>query len=90
MLSERDAHRQREEVATENLGGGDREVGPPAVVRLQQRVQRIDRRGHDEFRHVAERDEQVPGKQQRQVRHDRQRSALEIFAHGILGTMQAI
>src|SRR5574341_2634729 len=78
---ERDAGHEREDVAAENLRTGDRDVRPPVVVRLEQRVERRRRRGHDEFRHLAVAHEEVPRREQRQVRCDRERPASELRVH---------
>ena len=78
---ERDPDDEREEVPGEDLSAGDRDVAPPVVVRLQQRIQSRFGRRHHEFGHVAELDEQVPGQHQRNVRRDSERVALQCLVH---------
>src|SRR5205814_4747010 len=78
---ERHADDEGEEVAAEDLRAGDRDIGPPAVMRLEERVERRRRRGHDELRHVAQPHEEIPGDDEREMREHRERPAPELCVH---------
>jgi hypothetical protein len=80
---EQHADDEREQITAEDLGRRHGDVGPPVVVAGEQRLAGVDRRRHDELRHVAELDEQVPDDEQRKVRsHRHQRSCPAIVERG--------
>src|SRR5262249_16381765 len=72
-----DAEDDGENIAAENLDGRHRDVFGPAIIRHQQRLNRVVGRGHDEFRHLAELDEEIPRRDQPAMAPHRQRLALQ-------------
>src|SRR5262249_4380839 len=77
--SRRDTDRHGQDVPAEDLGTGHRDVLEPSVIRDEQRVNGIVRRGHNKFWYVAQPDEKVPSNHQREVTEDRER----ITMHGL-------
>ena len=73
-----DADDDGERVAGENLGRRHRDVLQPAVVRHEQRQDGVVGRRHHELRHLAEHDEEMPRRHQREMARHRQRVALQL------------
>ena len=72
-----------QQVAAEDLAGGDERIAEPVVVGAAERCDRVDRRRHDEGGHTPELHEQVPGDDQRRVDGDRRRVAAGcVSGHG--------